>query len=89
MPPIFFGVAWSSPAVWLQTLSLLEQAGCPFAVLPEWYDVDEVDDLVRLQDELEVQRPLELPLQELLAAVRIALGRKSTAWSVAAKSTPC
>ncbi|MCY2993337.1 MAG: TIGR04282 family arsenosugar biosynthesis glycosyltransferase [Planctomycetota bacterium] len=76
VPPIFSGVAWSSPAVWSQTLRLLEQAGCPFAVLPEWYDVDQVDDLVRLQDELQVQSPLELPLQELLTAVRIALGRR-------------
>ena len=76
VPPIFSGIAWSSPAVWSQTLRLLEQAGSPFAVLPEWYDVDQVDDLVRLQDELQVKTPLELPLQELLAEIRIALGRR-------------
>ena len=40
----------------------------------------EVDDLVRLQGELEVKASVELPPQELLAAVRIALGTRE-AWS--------
>ena len=74
VPPIFSGIAWSSPAVWSQTLRGLEQAGCPYTVLPEWYDVDEAADLVRLRDELAAQGPLEQPLQELLTAVRNALG---------------
>ena len=40
----------------------------------------EVDDLVRLQGELDVKASVELPLQELPAAVRIALGTRE-AWS--------
>ena len=56
VPPIFTGIAWGSPAVWQQTVQRLHQAGRPFAELPEWYDVDEVDDLVRLRQELEVSR---------------------------------
>ena len=42
-----------------------------------WMDVD---DLVRLQGEREIKASVELPLQELLAAVRIALGTRE-AWS--------
>jgi uncharacterized protein len=52
-PPIFDGVAWSTPEVWRQTTARLAKARTPFAVLPEWYDVDEADDLRRLARELE------------------------------------
>ncbi len=52
VPPIFADVAWSTPAVWRQTVDHLERAGCPFARLPEWYDVDEMEDLQRLHAQL-------------------------------------
>jgi rSAM/selenodomain-associated transferase 1 len=52
MPPIFENIAWSTPAVWRETVSRLQSAGVPYDTLPEWYDVDEPDDLARLQSEL-------------------------------------
>jgi rSAM/selenodomain-associated transferase 1 len=73
VPPIFSGITWSSPAVWSQTRTRLEQAGCPFSVLPEWYDVDQADDLLRLHDDLALEPSLEPALQDLLTAVRRAL----------------
>jgi uncharacterized protein len=74
VPPIFTGIDWGSPAVWRQTVQRLRHAGCPFAELPEWYDVDEVDDLARLRRELEGQPQPDAPLTDLLRAVRRALG---------------
>jgi rSAM/selenodomain-associated transferase 1 len=74
VPPIFSGIDWGSTAVWQQTIQHLQQAGCPFAELPEWYDVDEVDALARLRRELQSQSLGDSPLAELLQAVRQALG---------------
>jgi rSAM/selenodomain-associated transferase 1 len=51
-PAIFDGVAWSTPEVWPQTVARLRASQTPFAVLPEWYDVDEIEDLRRLYQEL-------------------------------------
>jgi rSAM/selenodomain-associated transferase 1 len=72
VPPIFDDVAWGSSQVWRQTIALLQQADCPFAVLPEWYDVDEADDLIRLRSDLESRssREQEGDFAELLRAVR-------------------
>lgn len=52
VPPVFEGISWSSPAVWDQTVSKLEQALIPYATLPPWYDVDDLQDLRRLAAEL-------------------------------------
>jgi rSAM/selenodomain-associated transferase 1 len=52
VPPVFAGVAWSSPNVWQQTVQRLEDAHCPFAQLPEWYDVDDLAGLRRLHRDL-------------------------------------
>jgi rSAM/selenodomain-associated transferase 1 len=51
VPPIFGGIEWSTPQVWRQTVESLAAAGRPFARLPEWYDVDEPADLLRLREE--------------------------------------
>jgi rSAM/selenodomain-associated transferase 1 len=51
-PAIFDGVAWSTPEVLPQTIARLRASQTPFALLPEWYDVDEVEDLRRLHQEL-------------------------------------
>ena len=69
VPPVFSGVTWSSPDVWRQTVQLLEEAGCPFAVLPEWYDVDEVESLRRLREELEVGDLREPAFRDLRGVV--------------------
>lgn len=52
---IFHNIAWSTPLVWRQTVTRLEAAGTSFAQLPEWYDVDDLDDLRQLRDELHEQ----------------------------------
>ncbi|MBW3598357.1 MAG: TIGR04282 family arsenosugar biosynthesis glycosyltransferase [Planctomycetes bacterium] len=53
IPPIFDDVTWSTSHVWTQTTSRLNDAGAPYAVLPEWYDVDDERDLQRLAHELD------------------------------------
>jgi glycosyltransferase A (GT-A) superfamily protein (DUF2064 family) len=53
VPPIFDGVAWSTPQVWEQTVRILEAARIPVAQLPPWYDVDDLADLRRLAKELD------------------------------------
>jgi rSAM/selenodomain-associated transferase 1 len=56
-PPIFDGIAWSTPEVWPQTLCCLERTNTSCAVLPEWYDIDCANDLQRLQHELRSLAP--------------------------------
>lgn len=65
LPPIFAGVEWSTPRVWEQTIGRLEQARCPFHVLPPWYDVDTPEDLECLRRELSALRPLTPELRDL------------------------
>jgi rSAM/selenodomain-associated transferase 1 len=43
VPPIFKGIAWSSPAVLSQTIDQLKDTGLSLAILPPWYDVDTPD----------------------------------------------
>ena len=52
IPCVFTGVSWSTPDVYDQTISLLRQADCAYASLPQWYDVDDLAGLHRLRDEL-------------------------------------
>jgi uncharacterized protein len=56
VPPIFEGVAWSTPHVWEQTMEQIRRAGLSHATLPPWYDVDEPTDLARLRAELASRR---------------------------------
>jgi rSAM/selenodomain-associated transferase 1 len=49
VPPIFADIAWSTADVWSQTVQRLEQAHCRWHELPQWYDVDTADDLIRLR----------------------------------------
>lgn len=50
--PIFDGIDWSSSNVFEQTLLRVKQCGATLALLPEWYDVDTVEDLERLRREI-------------------------------------
>ncbi len=43
--PIFAGIAWSTDRVFPQTIEHLIAANVPYAVLPQWYDVDTLADL--------------------------------------------
>lgn len=49
---LFRDIAWSTPAVFEQTVARLRAAGPTYAVLSRWYDVDTPADLHRLQTEL-------------------------------------
>jgi rSAM/selenodomain-associated transferase 1 len=65
VPPVFSHVAWGTRRVWDQTIERLRQAGWSFGVLPEWYDVDDIDSLRRMREELVHGGDLDAPLQEL------------------------
>ena len=52
VPPIFTEIDWSTPSVWQQTVSRLNNAGCRFAELSPWYDIDDLADLRQFADEL-------------------------------------
>lgn len=49
---IFLAIDWSTSEVWRQTTDRLRAAGQGYYELPRWYDIDTVDDLLRLRDEL-------------------------------------
>lgn len=44
-PELFVDITWSSPAVLGQSLAAARKAGLATALLPEWQDIDTVDDL--------------------------------------------
>ena len=52
-PEVFIGITWSTSQVLSQTLSKASDLGLLVALLPEWYDIDTWEDLVRLEAELE------------------------------------
>jgi hypothetical protein len=60
-PVLFKGIAWSTRQVLGQSLQRAKQAGLRTALIPEWYDVDNFEDLQRLQVEL-----AELPASSLV-----------------------
>ena len=49
---LFENIAWSTPAVFAQTVDRARELGLEPAVLPSWYDVDDPDSLRRLDAEL-------------------------------------
>lgn len=52
--PIFDNISWSTDRVFDQTLANIRKVGgLELQILPSWYDVDEPDDVRRLQKELE------------------------------------
>lgn len=65
VPPIFARISWSTPHVWPQTVQRLRDAGCPYGVLPPWYDVDDPADLRRMERDLARPGPLDAPLAQL------------------------
>jgi glycosyltransferase A (GT-A) superfamily protein (DUF2064 family) len=48
-PEIFQGLTWSHDQVLAQTLTTLAALGIDSELLPGWFDIDTVDDLLRLQ----------------------------------------
>jgi rSAM/selenodomain-associated transferase 1 len=67
---MFDGVPWGTSRVLPLTIDRLKTGGIGYHLLPTWYDVDEWEDLVALQQRL-MQRDgaLDEPLTALLAAV--------------------
>jgi rSAM/selenodomain-associated transferase 1 len=64
---LFDDIAWSTPAVMRQSLERLNVAQCSHHILPSWYDVDTLADLVRLRSELAGKQPrVFVPLQQLV-----------------------
>jgi rSAM/selenodomain-associated transferase 1 len=45
LPDIFHGIAWSTDSVYRETMKVFERAGHRVHILPEWRDVDTLDDL--------------------------------------------
>jgi rSAM/selenodomain-associated transferase 1 len=46
-PELFRGVAWSTAAVLSETIGIARGAGLQVSFVPEWYDVDSLEDLRR------------------------------------------
>ncbi|WPB86427.1 TIGR04282 family arsenosugar biosynthesis glycosyltransferase [Sediminicoccus rosea] len=56
-PRLFEDIAWSTPDVLACTVERARELGLPVMLLPRWYDVDEPQDVLRLQREFAGQAP--------------------------------
>ncbi len=52
-PQLFQAIEWSTERVFDQTRAVIQRAGLLLAPLAPWYDVDRLDDLHRLQNDLQ------------------------------------
>jgi len=75
--PIFEGIAWGTADVLRQTLARLNQMGASFGTLPEWYDVDTVNDLARLRSDLATTAEHDAACRRLLRTVVRLMERPS------------
>lgn len=77
-PPVLEGMPWGGPRLWSATIERLAQLGWregrEYAVLPSWYDVDDVEDLHRLRSRL-ANEPAETALGRLARALAEDLDR--------------
>ena len=69
-PPCLDRIAWGTPEVWEQSLARLSEAGCTYEALAPSFDIDDADDLARLQRELAAAGADEPQLIELAAELR-------------------
>ena len=65
VPPVFEGISWSNDQVWQQTLRRLDEAHLSWHQLPEWYDVDDEQDLNDLLVRLDAARHVDAHLARL------------------------
>ena len=72
-PHLFKGVAWSSEAVFAQTLERAAEIGLPVHILPEWYDIDDAAALRLLAEELLAGKSFSASLQSSPAPNSTAL----------------
>lgn len=54
---VFKDIPWSTNTVFKKTLEKAKKAGLLPALLPEWYDVDETDDLKTLRENMRLHYP--------------------------------
>lgn len=73
VPPVFDGIAWSTPDVWPQTTRQLQAAGITWHALPQWYDVDDKPSLQALAFRLGKQSRADRELKSLLGALMVLL----------------
>ena len=60
-PEIFEHIAWSTEEVLAQTITQAKKHGlAKYALLPEWYDVDNIDTLNKMSEELKTLPPSSL-----------------------------
>jgi rSAM/selenodomain-associated transferase 1 len=62
-PRFFRDIAWSTPSAFSQTLNKMNTQGVSCHILPEWRDIDDMDDLKDLMsrvDALRIHAPLTL-----------------------------
>lgn len=69
-PGLLNGIEWSKPTTMQQTISRLRQKGLSVVLLPQWFDVDTVVELARLECLLE-ERTIDCPhTQAVLEGIR-------------------
>ena len=71
---LFEEISWSTERVFDETLAALRSEGLSFTVLPEWYDVDTLDDLKQLREQLRTRptdRDLPRRTQALLSRLEL------------------
>lgn len=56
LPPLFDGIAWSTPGVLAETCRHLAASGRSLAVLPPWYDIDTPADYQMLTGHIQAMR---------------------------------
>jgi rSAM/selenodomain-associated transferase 1 len=54
-PAIFSGIEWSTNSVMTQTLANVQREQCDTALLPFWYDIDDIEDIRRVQWHSQIQ----------------------------------
>ncbi len=72
-PHLFTGVAWSTEAVFAQTLERASEIDLPVHILPEWYDIDDAAALRLLAEELLAGKRFSASLRSSLAPNSTAL----------------
>ncbi len=78
VPPIFDDMPWGQSNMLASTEQRLQTANIPYHLLPAWYDIDHLEDVRRLQTELDTLGRLSPDQQALATALDQAAGHRST-----------
>ncbi len=70
---LFEDIAWSTDAVFMQTLERAGEIGLPVHILPKWYDVDDCESIRVLVGELLERRPFAQGLESSPARHSLSL----------------